>query len=149
PRGPRWERRRRGASASAAWAGTGSPVCPSRSRCSRCWPGGCAPSSRRRGRDRAPTPARGPASGGRPPPRRRPISSSCRRRPPEPGSGRGDQLLRPPAVEVVLGHTGIGEGLGAVVLTGGLRAEQRVAPDLLVAARVVDLVELVTAAELG
>src|SRR5215469_2048697 len=60
-----------------------------------------------------------------------------------------DQILGRPAVEVVLRHARLRELLPAVVLTGGEGAEQRVAADLLVAARVVDLVELVAAAELS
>src|SRR5262245_40184631 len=59
-----------------------------------------------------------------------------------------DPVLRLPAVDVVLGHAALGELLPAIVLPRGERAEQRVAPDLLVAAGVVDLVELVAAAEL-
>src|SRR5436309_2098732 len=62
---------------------------------------------------------------------------------------RVDQVLRLPSVQVVLGHARLGELLPAVVLAGGERAEQRVTPDLLVAARVIDLVQLVAAAELG
>src|SRR5262245_11680414 len=60
-----------------------------------------------------------------------------------------DQVLRLPAVDVVLGHAALGELLPAIVLPRGQGTEQRVAPDLLVAARVVDLVELVAAAELA
>src|SRR5262249_61326811 len=58
------------------------------------------------------------------------------------------EVLGRPTVEVVLGHARLRELLPAVVLAGGEGAEQRVAADLLVAARVVDLVELVAAAEL-
>src|SRR5262249_43770734 len=61
---------------------------------------------------------------------------------------RHEVLCRPP-VEVVLRHARLRELLPAVVLARGQRAEERVAADLLVAARVVDLVELVAAAELG
>jgi Phage integrase family len=46
-----------------------------------------------------------------------------------------DQVLRLPPVQVVLGHARLGKVLPAVVLAGGEGAEQRVAPDLLVAAR--------------
>src|SRR5215510_15976380 len=65
------------------------------------------------------------------------------------GPGRVDQILDRPPVKVVLRHAGLGELLPAVVLTGAQGAEQGVAPDLLVAAGVVDLIELVAAAELG
>src|SRR5215475_15310497 len=64
------------------------------------------------------------------------------------GSRGIDQILGRPPVEVVLRHARLGELLPAVVLPGAQGAEQRVAPDLLVAAGVVDLVELVAAAEL-
>src|SRR2546428_5006661 len=60
-----------------------------------------------------------------------------------------DQVLRLPPVEIVLRHAGLGELLPALVLARGDGAEERVAPDLLVAAGVVDLVELVPAPELG
>src|SRR5262252_7524134 len=60
-----------------------------------------------------------------------------------------DQVLGRPPVEVVLRHAGLRELFPSVVLTRGEGAEQRVAADLLVAARVVDLVQLVPAAELG
>src|SRR5437588_6855311 len=60
-----------------------------------------------------------------------------------------DEILHLPSVQIVLGHAALGELLPAIVLAGGERAEQRVAADLLVAAGVVDLVELVPAAELG
>src|SRR6266446_10078078 len=60
-----------------------------------------------------------------------------------------DEILHLPPVQIVLGHAALGELLPAIVLAGGERAEERVAPDLLVAAGVVDLVELVPAAELG
>src|SRR5262249_60950064 len=64
-------------------------------------------------------------------------------------SVRVGQVLRLPAVDVVLAHAALGELLPAVVLARGEGTEQGVAADLLVAARVVDLVELVPAAELG
>src|SRR5262245_66151404 len=54
-----------------------------------------------------------------------------------------------PAVEIVFGHAFLGEALEAVGIAGGLRAEQAVAADLLGRAAVVDLVELVPAAELA
>src|SRR5262245_3263715 len=60
-----------------------------------------------------------------------------------------DQVLRLPPVEVVLGHARLGELLPAIVLARGQRPEERVAPDLLVASRVVDLVQLVPASELA
>src|SRR5215470_2364344 len=60
-----------------------------------------------------------------------------------------DQILGGPAVEIVLRHARLRELLPAVVLTRGERAEQGVAADLLVAAGVVDLVELMAATELG
>src|SRR5215471_18356148 len=60
-----------------------------------------------------------------------------------------DQVLGRPPVEVVLRHAGLRELFPSVVLTRGERAEQRVAADLLVAAGVIDLVELVAAPELG
>src|SRR5712692_10536460 len=62
---------------------------------------------------------------------------------------RVDEIFRLPPVEVVLGHARLGELLPAIVLAGAQRAEQGVAPDLLVAAGVVDLVQLVPPAELG
>src|SRR5215475_11789387 len=64
------------------------------------------------------------------------------------GSRSIHQILRRPSVEVVLRHARLGEPLPAVVLSGSEGAEQGVAPDFLVAARVVDLVQLVAAAEL-
>src|SRR5215471_14030213 len=60
-----------------------------------------------------------------------------------------DQILGGPPVEVVLRHAGLRELLPAVVLPGGEGTEQGVAADLLVAAGIVDLVELVAATELG
>src|SRR5262249_52366047 len=60
-----------------------------------------------------------------------------------------DEVLRLPPVDVVLGHAALGEVLPAIVLARGERAEQRIAADLLVAARGIDLVQLVPAAELG
>ena len=54
-----------------------------------------------------------------------------------------------PAVEIVFGHAFLGEALEAVGIARRLRAEQAIAPDLLGRAAVVDLVELVPAAELG
>ena len=54
-----------------------------------------------------------------------------------------------PAVEVVFGHAFLGEALEAVGIAGRLRAEQAIAADLLGRAAVVDLVELMTAAELA
>src|SRR5947207_7384455 len=62
---------------------------------------------------------------------------------------RVDEVLGRPAVQVVLGLARLGELLPALVLARRERAEQGVAPDLLVAARVVDLVELVAPAELA
>src|SRR5215468_7655071 len=64
-------------------------------------------------------------------------------------SRRVDEILGRPAVQVVLGHARLRELLPAVVLSRRQRAEERVAADLLVAARVVDLIELVAAAELA
>src|SRR5262245_62470513 len=60
-----------------------------------------------------------------------------------------DEVASRPAVEVVFRHARLGELFPAVVLPGRERPEEGVAPDFLVAARVVDLVELVPAAELG
>src|SRR5262245_14066912 len=60
-----------------------------------------------------------------------------------------DEVLGRPALQVVLRHARLGELLPAIVLPGGERPEQRVAPDLLVASGVVDLVQLVAAAELA
>src|SRR3984957_9821520 len=54
-----------------------------------------------------------------------------------------------PAVEVVLRHAIFGEALEAIGVAGGLGAEQTVAANLLGRAAVIDLIELVTAAELG
>src|SRR4030095_3526667 len=62
---------------------------------------------------------------------------------------RGHEVLRRPAVEVVLGHARLRELLEPVVLARRERAGERVAPDLLVASREVDFVELVAAAELA
>src|SRR5438132_3216365 len=79
----------------------------------------------------------------------------CPRRPPPSRSGqraeaaRIHQILGLPSVEVVLRHARLGKLLPAIVLAGAERAEERVASDLLVAAGVVDLVQLVPAAELG
>src|SRR5262245_44913886 len=60
-----------------------------------------------------------------------------------------DEVSSRPAIEVVFSHARLGELFPAVVLAGGERPEEGVAPDLFVAARIVDLVELVTAGELG
>src|SRR5207245_10617496 len=60
-----------------------------------------------------------------------------------------DQVLRLPPVQIVLGHAALSELLPPIVLARGERTEQRVAPDLFVAAGVIDLVELVATAELG
>src|SRR5881394_2703518 len=57
------------------------------------------------------------------------------------------QVGNAPAVEIVLGHAFLGEALELVGVTGGLCAEERIAADFLGRAAVVDLVELVTAAE--
>src|SRR5215510_13266986 len=65
------------------------------------------------------------------------------------GSRRVHEILGRPAVEVVLRHAALCELLPVVVLPGGEGTEQGVATDFLVAARVVDLVQLVPAAELG
>src|SRR5215471_4454110 len=60
-----------------------------------------------------------------------------------------DEVSSRPAIEVVFGHARLGELFPAVVLAGRERPEESVAPDLFVAARIVDLVELVPAGELG
>src|SRR5207247_2286077 len=52
-----------------------------------------------------------------------------------------DQIGDGPAGEVVFGHAAVGEGLPLFGLARGARPEDRKAADLLVAARVVDLVE--------
>src|SRR5215475_2665504 len=54
-----------------------------------------------------------------------------------------------PAAEIVLRHALLGEALELVGIAGGLRAEQAIAADFLGRAAVVDLIELVAAAELG
>src|SRR5262245_44133331 len=60
-----------------------------------------------------------------------------------------DEVSSRPAIEVVFGHARLGELFPAVVLAGSERPEEGVTPDLFVAARIVDLVELVPAGELG
>src|SRR5438876_9956365 len=60
-----------------------------------------------------------------------------------------DEVGDGPAVGVVFGHAGIGERLPALGLARMLCAQEREAPDLLVAARVVDLVEFVAGTELA
>src|SRR5208282_703476 len=57
------------------------------------------------------------------------------------------QIRHLPAVEIVLRHAILGEALEAVGIAGRLRAEQAIAADFFGRAAVVDLVELVPAAE--
>src|SRR5689334_18082370 len=58
-----------------------------------------------------------------------------------------DEVGGSPAVEIVFGHAAIGEALPALVLARTDGRQQREAPDFLVTARVIDLVELVARAE--
>src|SRR5271169_2625722 len=58
-----------------------------------------------------------------------------------------DEVGHGPAVEVVFGHAAVGEALPALVLARGDGGQQCEAPDFLVAAGVIDLVELVARAE--
>src|SRR5208282_447619 len=57
------------------------------------------------------------------------------------------QIRHFPAVEIVLRHTILGEALEALGIAGRLRAEQAIAADFFGRAAVIDLVELVPAAE--
>src|SRR5471032_3091381 len=54
-----------------------------------------------------------------------------------------------PAVEIVFGHALLGEALEAGGVARRLGAEQAIAPNLLGRAGIIDLVELVAAAEFG
>src|SRR5262249_6726846 len=59
------------------------------------------------------------------------------------------EVRHAPAVEVVFGHASLGKALEPVGIPGGLRTEQAIAADLLGRAAIIDLVELVAAAELA
>src|SRR5581483_139083 len=60
-----------------------------------------------------------------------------------------EQVRHGPAVEVVFGHALLGEALEAGGVAGGVGAEQGGTAELLRRAAIVDLVELVAAAELA
>src|SRR5205814_180193 len=62
---------------------------------------------------------------------------------------RVDEVGHGPAVEIVFGHATVGEALPALVLARPDGRQQRETPDFLVAAGVIDLVELVARAEFG